>query len=362
MRTAMLAAMQEASVDGILVVDPDRKILSYNSRFVEMWGLKPSVLALGSDLTAIRSVLDKLADPEGFTRRVEALYSDSQAKTFDELELKDGRTFERYSSPVVSTAGRYYGRIWYFRDITRRKRAEADLQRKTDALRRSNADLEAYAYTAAHDLKAPLAKIEAFSQILASSSPLTDRQRDLAVRISKGAERMKTLLGDVLTLSRVAGAAAPVEDVDAGKVMAEVLSDLEAQIKQSGATVEVGPLPRLRAHATFVRILLQNLVGNAIKFRREGVPPKVCVESRMAADGAEITVSDNGVGFDPKDAKRIFEPFTRLHAGYEGSGIGLPACESIAERYGGRIDATSVPGRGSTFRVWLPRSALAEAR
>ncbi len=360
LKAALLSAEQEASIDGMLAVDPDRRIISYNRRFVEMWGLSPELLATRSDEAAVRQVLYKLADPAAFLERIAQLYEDRTSRSFEEIELRDGRTFERYSSPVVGEGGRHYGRIWYFRDITRRKQAELEVLRKTEALARSNADLEAYAYSVSHDLRAPVSKISACARLLERpAAGLAERDRCLVERIRKSAERMAAMIGDILSLSRIGRSDEPTQLVDVGRVMDLVLSDLELPIKEAGAAVVTGPLPQLRAHEALIRRLLQNLICNAVKFRRPGVAPRVRVESRLTADGVELSVSDNGIGFDPKRADRIFEPFVRLHRGYEGEGIGLAVCQRIAQRYGGRITAASELDRGSTFTVHLPRAVLA---
>ncbi|MBI2386891.1 MAG: PAS-domain containing protein [Elusimicrobia bacterium] len=360
---ALLAAQLESSPDGILVVDPKGMIVSRNKRFVEMWGIPEAVLATGSDEQAIASVLSKLVDPEGFVERVRHLYQHPDEKSSDELALRDGRVFERYSSPVVGEDGRRYGRIWNFHDITDRVRHDKEIGEKTEALAQSNAELEMYAYAASHDLSAPLRRIIGFGDLLEAraKSKLDAGDLDYVERIRRSAAAALKLVTDMLTLSRIGRDALPIEDVDLNAVLAEVRSDLAAEIAASGARIEAGPLPVVRAHAIPMHNLLLNLVSNAVKFRRPDRPPVVRIAGRRDGDVLEITVADDGIGFDPAYAEKIFQPFLRLHASsdYSGSGIGLAICRRVALRYGGTLTADGVPGAGSTFTLRLPAGLLA---
>jgi PAS domain S-box-containing protein len=356
-RTALLKAQQETSPDGILVVDPAGHILSYNSRFVEMWGLTADVLASRSDDRALRSVIGKLEDPEAFVRRVSALYSDRQARSFDEIRLLDGRVFERHSSPIAASS-RHYGRIWFFRDVSSRVERERLLREKTAELQRSNADLEVYAYAASHDLSAPVRKIATLGAVLErqAGAKLGAEERRMLGRIRGAAEGLASLIKELLALSLIGREPRPPELVDLRAILAEVMEDMGAALRRAGAEVDIGSLPCLRAHRGLLYRLIQNLVANAVKFHRDGEPCRIRVESRRADGGVEIVIRDNGIGFEPRFSKKIFEPFGRLHPAslYEGHGIGLTVCQRVAGRYGGRISAQGVPGLGATFVIWLP--------
>jgi signal transduction histidine kinase len=189
------------------------------------------------------------------------------------------------------------------------------------------------------------------------------------------AARMQTLINDLLSFSRVTTKGQPFGPVDLGGVVREVLSDLETRIESSGGHVEVGDLPTIDADAVQMRQLFQNLIANALKFRRPDAAPVVKVTAVTSTeagvpggngdgggDGAagtvEIRVADNGIGFEEKYLDRIFNVFQRLHGRdqYEGTGIGLAVCRKIAERHGGSVTATSRPGEGTTFVVTLPSS------
>lgn len=362
-RTALLEAQQRASPDGILVVDPAGRILSYNPRFAKMWGIPAEALATGLDDAALKSVLDRLADPEAFAARVAELYADREALSFDEVQLRDGRVFERFSSPIGAPGGRHYGRIWYFRDVTRRVERERLLREKGLELERSNADLEMYAYAASHDLSAPLRKIALLGAVLErrAGAKLDEDERSMLERMRGAAEGLGGLVKEMLAISLIGREAHPPERVDLAAVLAEVLEDMKPAVVSCGAQVEAGPLPCLKAHRSLLYRLLQNLVSNALKFRRAEEPVRVRVECRDAEGGVEIVVKDNGIGFEPRFAQMIFRPFSRLHTAsvYGGNGIGLAVCQRVASRYGGRIRADGAPGAGATFVIWWPESMLA---
>ncbi|MFY0529002.1 ATP-binding protein [Archangium gephyra] len=235
-----------------------------------------------------------------------------------------------------------------------------DLKRTQFRLEQSNRELESFASVASHDLQEPLRKIQTFGERLKTTcaASLSPEGRDYLERMNNAAGRMRRLIDDLLSFSRISSKAPTFARVDLGRVAREVLADLETAIEQAGATVTVGELPTLEAEPMQMRQLLQNLVSNALKFRRENVAPSVSIHATVHADAGlcELRVADNGIGFDEKYLDRIFNVFQRLHGRgkYEGTGIGLAICRKIAERHGGSIDARSKPGQGATFIVKLP--------
>jgi signal transduction histidine kinase len=260
-------------------------------------------------------------------------------------------------------------------DAIERERASAELSATADRLRASNRELESFASVASHDLQEPLRKIQAFGDRLESrfSENLGADGRDYLRRMKAAAERMQRLINDLLTFSRVTTKAHPMELLDLNEIVGGVLSDLEARVETSGGNVEVGPLPSVEADPMQMRQLFQNLLSNALKFKKDGVPPlvRVAAVAEAGANGsdassghAQLTISDNGIGFDEKYLDRIFNVFQRLHGrgSYEGTGIGLAVCRKIVERHGGTITARSTPGEGSTFVVTLPRIQPAERK
>jgi PAS domain S-box-containing protein len=256
-------------------------------------------------------------------------------------------------------------------DITERKAAQDRLATLAVRLQASNRELQDFVYIASHDLQEPLRKIQWFGDRLLAKygAVLTDDGKDYLQRMHGAASRMQTLINDLLTLSRVTTKAEPFAPVDLSRVMWDVLTDLEVRLEQSGGCVEVGELPSAEADPTQMRQLFQNLIGNALKFRRQGEAPVVRVSGQRiespqrdahpgipGTDYWQIRVEDNGVGFDEKYLDRIFQPFQRLHGRgeYEGTGIGLAVCMKIVERHRGTLTARSAAGQGATFIVTLP--------
>ncbi|MDQ3013227.1 MAG: CHASE3 domain-containing protein [Acidobacteriota bacterium] len=249
--------------------------------------------------------------------------------------------------------------IAIYRELTRRQRAEVQTLTLNQELGRSNRELQDFAYVASHDLQEPLRKIQAFGDRLKSKygPALNDEGRDYLDRMQNSARRMHTLINDLLEYSRVATKGQPFTPVDLNQVASDVLGDLEVRVQQSGGRVEMGELPVMDADPLQMRQLLQNLIGNALKFYRPEQPPVVRVTAEGTEDGlCLIAVADNGIGFEEKYLDRIFTPFQRLHgrSEYEGTGMGLAVCRRIAERHGGTITAQSTPGQGTTFLVTLP--------
>jgi light-regulated signal transduction histidine kinase (bacteriophytochrome) len=203
-----------------------------------------------------------------------------------------------------------------------------------------------------------LRKIQAFGDRLQAraSKTLDEQARDYLDRMLGAAIRMRSLINDLLTFSRVHTKGQSFVPVDLTTVAREVISDLEVRISQVGGRVDVGPLPAVTADPLQMRQLLQNLIGNALKFRKPGVPPVVTLAGRRSEGFFELIVRDNGIGFEEIYLDRIFEIFQRLHGRqeYEGTGMGLAICRKIVERHGGSITGRSAPGDGATFIVKLP--------
>jgi signal transduction histidine kinase len=269
---------------------------------------------------------------------------------------------------------RHADRILQRQELARQQVDEV-LNRKAEELVRFNAELEQFVLIASHDLQEPLRKIESFGDRLKSNcvSDLSVQGQDYLERMQKATQRMRTLIQDLLTFSRVTTNSQSFLPVNLSEIVYEVIVDLEAQVQQTGGRIEVGMLPTINAEPVQMYQLFQNLISNALKFHRPNEPPVVKVDSILLQPwqknsgqwgcelhqlGAccQITVTDNGIGFDEKYRERIFLAFQRLHSRsqYEGTGIGLAVCAKIVERHGGNITARSVLGQGSTFIVTLP--------
>jgi PAS domain S-box-containing protein len=278
-------------------------------------------------------------------------------------------------APVHDSSGKVVGTQVIFWDVTARRIAEETQIRTAADLARSNKELEQFAYVASHDLQEPLRMVTSYTQLIARryGDKLDEDAKEFMQFAVSGALRMQRLIQDLLTYSRVGTRGKPFEPVDANEVLAEMKDNLRLVIEETRAVLENDPLPRIRGDGVQLVQLLQNLVGNALKFRGSA-PPRIRVgcERRMATscpvDGAlttktgpteeewVISVRDNGIGIEAQYFDKIFIIFQRLHSHdqYPGTGIGLAICKKIVERHGGRIWVESEAGDGSTFYFTLP--------
>lgn len=350
-------AIIESIPHGFALFDPTGRLVVWNSRLLELYpalgGVLRPQLAYGDLVRAeITHGIDPVPpenDPE--VRFHQRMAQHRQADCVMERQLSDGRWI--LVNEHRTTDG---GLVVLHTDISELKAREA-------ALRRSNQELEAFASIASHDLQEPLRKIEAFGDRLKQryQTALGEDGRMYVERMQSAVKRMRALINDLLDYSRVTTKARPFAPVALSEVLAGVLSDLQMRIESSGGEIVTGPLPIIDADATQIRQLFQNLIANALKFHRPGVPPRVEITTATTTSATseprvEIRVVDNGIGFDMKYAERIFGIFQRLHtrAEYEGTGIGLATCRKIVERHGGTITARSAPGEGATFIIELP--------
>jgi PAS domain S-box-containing protein len=280
--------------------------------------------------------------------------------------------------PDRDASGHVQGLVTLITDITERKRMEESLRKSRDELelrvqdrtaeletymkrlQESNQALQDFASIASHDMHEPLRKVMSFGDILKAEygNAIGARGADYLDRMLRATGRMQSLLESLLDYSRVTTRAEPFREVDLNGLVQEVLNDLEVRIASTGGEVRAGELPTVEADPTQMRQLFQNLIGNALKFHKEGERPLVKVHwSSDDTRNFRIVVEDNGIGFEEKHLNTIFAPFQRLHgrsSQYEGSGMGLAICKKIIERHGGSITAESEPGKGSRFTVELP--------
>jgi PAS domain S-box-containing protein len=318
---------------------------------------QPLAAVIGEDaFAALRPFIDRVLTGERVEYEVEADF-----KTI-------GRRWVRGTYvPTRRENGQVDGWVAELSDITALKRAQADvvrinqqLQRSNSSLARSNEDLERFAYVASHDLQEPLRMVTTYSQLLIRTygGQLRGEAAAFVDTIVDGTRRMQTLLSDLLAYTGInAESDQPAEQVDLNAALETAKRNLNAAIAESGAQVTSDPLPCARGHEGHFVSLLQNLIGNAIKYRSND-PPRIHIAVRRQGGEMRIEVSDNGIGIAPEYHRQIFVPFKRLHGRrIPGSGIGLAICQRVVERYGGRIWVESQVGAGSKFIFTLPEAA-----
>jgi signal transduction histidine kinase len=343
--SAEIRSILERIGDAYIAFDTEWRYTYVNWRAAEL-AQKPASELIG------RCVWDEF--PEAvktpFYSELQRAMREQTPVEFDNYFEPLGRWFENSVYPSPSGVGVYY------RDITERVRTHRALERKTAELARKNSELEMFAYVASHDLQEPLRMIGSYAALLAKRySGVIDREADEFIQfIVGGVDRMQRLVKGLLALCRLEEAEPPPwSAVDAEHVMDLVCGNLELLIEDTGATIVRGELPVIEFEEMQLLQLIQNLIGNAVKYRREA--PRITIGARRERSGWTFSVSDNGVGFDSSSAEQVFMPFKRLQNTDDGgSGIGLAICKKIVESRGGRIWAESVPGVGSTFFFTIP--------
>jgi PAS domain S-box-containing protein len=365
---AIYRTLIEGLPQRVFFKDVQSVLLSVNAMFAKDLGRTPEELIGKTDFDLFPKELAAKyrADDQRVMQR-------RKPEILEEVNVSDGkhRIVEVVKVPVFGDHHELLGLLGIFTDITERKTAEARLKAFAAKLQRSNRELQDFAYVASHDLQEPLRKVAVFGARLQTKcgAALGPEGHDYLERMLRATVRMQTLIDGLLSFARVTTQAQPFVPVNLATVAAEVTGDLETRLDQVGGSVDVSELPVIEADPLQMRQLLQNLIGNALKFRRPDVAPVVRVEGHVLAEGqhgpgqgelgcriCEIRVVDNGIGFEEKYAERIFQVFQRLHSRneYEGSGIGLAICRKIVERHGGHITAKSTPGQGATFMIRLP--------
>lgn len=362
-KEALLASQHEAAVDGILIVDADSRVVSMNRRFLEMWDVPRDLMKVGgSDEAALRYALDKLEDPSEFLEKIEWLFDHPRAETRDEVRFKDGRVFERWSSPVLGPDAAYYGRGWYFRDITDRKQREVELQEALARAKEAEAFRRELVRNVSHDLASPLTPIRLQLHMLQESLGGTDPRQTRAMEvIGRNLDHIKRLVDDLRDVALLEGGQFRLDpkDVDLASVVTHVAESFQESAKAAeiALATEVQDALPARVDPTRIAQVLFNLVTNAIKFTPKG--GTVTLAAHRIGNQARIEVRDTGRGLLREEMDRLFRPFGQVHKREEarerGTGLGLYISRGLVERHGGRIWVESEGhGKGSTFVVTLP--------
>lgn len=356
---ARLAAIVEASDDAIIGSSIDGTITSWNSAAERLYGYSANeaidrpvkMIFPDNRQHELEEILDQL-------RRGEGIY-----RYRTERKRKNGSTVEvsLTISPIPNERGEIVGASAIARDITEVMDAERALREANERLRRTNEELQQFAYAASHDLREPLRTVRSFCELLTESyeGRLDDQADKWLQFMIEGTTRMQALIDDLLQYSRLETTAQPPARTDLNKVMATVLADMQASIEDASAEIQFDELPTIDVEPTQMGQLFQNLISNAIKYRRAD-PPRIRIAAKRRVGEWQFSVSDNGLGIKGEFREKVFELFKRLHPRekYGGTGIGLAICRKIALRHGGRIWVESEFGNGSTFYFTIPDQRL----
>lgn len=359
-------AVAETASAGVVMADEAGTIRYWNPGAEAMFG-RAEEDALGQPLSSIMPERYRAAHQAGLHRYITTGETRMLGRSVEMVGLRrDGEEFpvELSVSSWRTSKGAFFSA--FLRDITARKDAEAVLRAQAQELARSNQELEQFAYVASHDLQEPLRMVSNYTQLLAQRyrDKLDGDALEFIDFAVDGAKRMQALIHDLLQYARVGTRGKEFKPAPANDILAATVANLAGAIAEAKADVRVDQLPTIRCDQTQLAQVFQNLIGNAIKFRRKDVAPLVHV-SAVPEDGAwRFQVTDNGIGIDQKYFDRIFQMFQRLHGRekYDGTGIGLALCRKIIERHGGRIHVESQPGRGTTFSFTIPDPAIVATR
>jgi signal transduction histidine kinase len=357
---AIQTAVLEASPDGVIVLDLERGLAVYNRRCAELWQLPDALLATRDPRAIFSHARERLADPSGVLARLEELASDPAVRVEGEIRLRDGTILEGSSQPATDSAGALRGRLWRFRDVTARRRDEAELylaKERAETASRAKSD---FLLNMSHELRTPLNAILGFARVLSSSAEgrLSADERDYLGDILRAGDHMLQLVNDLLDLRSLEAHGLELGPVELLPQLDEAARMVQPLLRERAQTFELDAevdLPAcVGARRAIVQVLI-NLLTNAIKYTPEGGH----IALRAHRDGAavKIQVCDTGMGISGADQAKLFVYFEQLHAKHShhmrGSGVGLALTRALVEKMGGSIAVTSEVCVGSTFEIQL---------
>jgi len=361
---AVLKAEQEADLDGILVVDERGRVLTHNRRYQELWGIPDAIMATRDADALLRFVCPLVVNPERDMLPHENLRYDRTATSRTDIALKDGRFFERYTAPVISSQDEHFGRVWFLRDVTERKCMEESLREQNRKLQELDTLKSNFVNAISHDLRTPLTSIKGYAEFLEDEvgGSLNPAHHEFVRQIQQSASRLEHLVDDLLDFARMDAGTfkLSLKTTDLGVLARGVIDSLKPLADDAHvAIVDALPAESLKGVFDAARIerVLMNLIGNALKFTGTGGR----IEVRGCVDGAQIRceIRDTGIGIAPEDVSKLFQRFSQLSSGMRqanGTGLGLSISKALVDAHGGTIGVQSEPGKGSMFWFTLPRA------
>ncbi|MCY7334096.1 MAG: response regulator, partial [Pseudanabaena sp. CAN_BIN31] len=371
---ALSTVMQEASFDGILVIDEHRRVFTYNQKFVRQWHIPQEIVTEGNDRQLLATALSQLTNPNEFLELVEHLYENPKKISRDEISFIDGRTFDRCSAPIYWDS-KYYGRIWFYRDMSDRKKYEQQLEQTNAELLRATRLKDEFLAAMSHELRTPLNAILGMTEGLQEEvfGIVNERQLKALQIVERSGCHLLELINDILDMAKI----------EAGQVELSYSSTAIALLAQSSITfvnqqahkkhiqieMQIAPnLPDISLDERRICQVLINLLNNAVKFTPEGGQIKLEVDRRGEQSSPNdrawlrFSITDTGIGIAPENIPKLFQPFIQIDSAlsrkYGGTGLGLALVKQIVDLHGGRVSLTSELGVGSCFVVEIPYNII----
>ncbi|MEI6683701.1 MAG: PAS domain S-box protein [Bacteroidota bacterium] len=376
LRNLILSTQQQTSMDGILVVDENGIATSYNNRLTEMWAIPDELLSAGLKQSALEYVADRVADPESFRYQIQYLKTHKLEKSRDEIVLKNGNIYDRYSAPMLGPGNHFYGRIWYFHDITESKRAEQELIRAKEQAEESDQLKSAFLANMSHEIRTPMNGILGFASLLKEPGLTGDEQQKYIRIIEKSGARMLNIINDIVDISKIEAGLVEVNlrMSDINEQIEYLYSFFKPEVEKKNIAFSYSlALPPAMAVIETDReklyAILTNLIKNAIKYTRAGSIEfgySLQQDSSSGQKGrqmVEFFVRDTGAGIPENRLDAIFERFIQADItdkqAYQGAGLGLSISRAYIEMLGGKIRVESRMEVGSVFYFTLPYTKVA---
>jgi len=358
---SLLKATLESTADGILVVNSTGKIVQYNKKFTEMWRIPDHVLETMEDQAALDFVFDQLKDPQGFIDRVKYLYSDPEAISSDQMEFIDGRVFDRYSQPQ-KIGGKTAGRVWSFRDITERKKAEAEIIKAKEKAEESDKLKTAFLHNVSHEIRTPMNAILGFSTLLNEPGISDEDRKQFTDVIFQSGNQLLSIINDIVDLASIESGQmnVSIKQINLNTMLRRLSEQFSYKEKSYKIALNLKTAllqkdAEIMTDSTKLVQVISNLINNAFKFTKKG---EITFGYSLKGDFIEFYVKDTGIGIAPEHQSRIFERFYQVDSAvsrqYGGTGLGLSICKAYVELLGGEIWLESVRGKGTSFYFRIP--------